>query len=44
VRAPDPGEWNWRLGFENAIEGYHVLGTHLASAGDLDFELRFYPV
>jgi phenylpropionate dioxygenase-like ring-hydroxylating dioxygenase large terminal subunit len=30
-----PGQWNWKLSYENGIEGYHVLGSHLESAGDL---------
>lgn len=32
---PYPGDWNWKLTNENAYESYHVMGTHLESAGDL---------
>ncbi|ADB52420.1 aromatic ring-hydroxylating oxygenase subunit alpha [Conexibacter woesei] len=39
---PYPGNWNWKLTYENTIEGYHVIGTHLDSAqpiapGELTF-------
>lgn len=27
-----PGKWNWKLTFENANEGYHVIGSHYDSA------------
>jgi phenylpropionate dioxygenase-like ring-hydroxylating dioxygenase large terminal subunit len=27
-----PGEWNWKLTYENTIEGYHVIGSHVESA------------
>ncbi len=27
--------WNWKLMWENGIESYHVLGTHLESIGHL---------
>lgn len=29
---PYRGEWNWKLTYENTIEGYHVIGTHYKSA------------
>jgi Rieske 2Fe-2S family protein len=30
-----PGEWNWKLTFENAADGYHNLGTHQATLQDV---------
>lgn len=32
---PFTGDWNWKLTCENAFEGYHVIGSHYESAGDL---------
>lgn len=30
-----PGTWNWKLTMENAIESYHITGSHWESAGEL---------
>jgi phenylpropionate dioxygenase-like ring-hydroxylating dioxygenase large terminal subunit len=32
---PYPGTWNWKLSMENAIESYHIIGSHFESAGEL---------
>ncbi|WP_329084694.1 aromatic ring-hydroxylating oxygenase subunit alpha [Streptosporangium sp. NBC_01469] len=29
---PYHGKWNWKLTYENSVEGYHVIGTHYKSA------------